>query len=96
MIVKSDEQGVQTLNSMADSVEQGVDEVIKSADEMKDEVDEYPALGPHREDIINLVESIKDEIQSASAPAAQVAEKLREKADELNEWISDSIGGSGN
>lgn len=95
--LKADEEGVAILNATADGVEEGADEIVSQTDSFQDSVSQYPALGPHKNSIVNIVSAIQEETKGAAAPARVVAEKLREKATEYQEWIDDDLfGGSGN
>lgn len=97
IILKADEAGVNILNSMADGIDEGADNIIEQTDALLDNVTQYPALGPHIESIKKLVMEIQEETKNTSAPARVVAEKLRKKAKDYQDWIDDDLfGGSGN
>lgn len=91
--LKADEQGVQILNSMADSTEEGADSIIEQTDAFLEDVEQYPALGPHKQSIINFVTRIQEETKGSAAPARVVAEKLRGKAKDYQDWIDDDLFG---
>jgi len=93
--LKADEEGISIMNSMADSVEEGADNIIEQTDNLLEEVDQYSALGPHKNSIKNIVMSIQEETKGSTAPARVVAEKLRNKAKEYQEWMDDDLFGSG-
>lgn len=95
--LKVDEQGVQLLNNMADGTEEGADSIVEQTDALLEEVEQYPALGPHKQSIISIVNRIQEDTKGAATPARVVAEKLRKKAKEYQEWIDDDLfGGQGN
>jgi hypothetical protein len=95
--VKADEEGVSILKGTADLVEEGADRIIERTERLLDEIDQYSALGPHKKSIENIVTVIQENTKGASAPARVVAEKLREKAKDYQDWIDDDIfGGGGN
>lgn len=97
IILKADEEGVSILNSMADGVDEGADSITEQTDALLDNVTQYPALGPHVNSIKRLVTLIQDETKNTSAPARVVAEKLRKKAKDYQDWIDDDLfGDSGN
>lgn len=96
-ILKPDEHGVQTMNTMADNIEEGADNIVEQTDALLDDVEQYSALGPHKQSIINIVTRIQEETKGTTAPTRVVAEKLRNKAKEYQEWIDDDLfGGQGN
>lgn len=97
IILKADEAGVNILNGMADGIDEGADNIIEQTDALLDNVTQYPALGPHIESIKKLVIEIQEETKNTSAPARVVAEKLRKKAKDYQDWINDDLfGGLGN
>lgn len=95
IILKADESGISIMNSMADGVEEGADNIIEQTENFLEEVSQYPALGPHKESIERVVEAIQEKTKGTTAPARVVAEKLRSKAKEYQEWIDDDMFGSG-
>lgn len=97
IILKADETGISILNGMADGIDEGADNINEQTDALLDSVTQYPALGPHIESIKRLVIKIQEETKNTSAPARVVAEKLRKKAKDYQEWIDDDLfGDSGN
>lgn len=97
ILIKADETGVELLNNMADGVDEGADNIVEQTDALLDDVSQYPALGPHVNSIKNIVGKIQEETKSTSAPARVVAEKLRKKAKDYQDWIDDDLfGDSGN
>ena len=96
LIVQVNEEGVQLLNSMADGVETASDDITEYAESIIDEIDKYSALGPHKSSIINMVDAIKESTKGSTAPSRVVAEKLRAKAKQYQEFIDEDIFGSGN
>lgn len=97
ILIKADETGVELLNNMADGVDEGADNIVEQTDALLDDVSQYPALGPHVDSIKNIVGKIQEETKSTSAPARVVAEKLRKKAKDYQDWIDDDLfGDSGN
>lgn len=97
ILIKADETGVELLNNMADGVDEGADNIVEQTDTLLDDVSQYPALGPHVDSIKNIVGKIQEETKSTSAPARVVAEKLRKKAKDYQDWIDDDLfGDSGN
>ena len=96
-VLKDDEQGVAIMNNMAEGIDTSADDIVTQTEALLDSVDQYPALGPHKDSIKRIVSLIQEETKSTSAPARVVANKLREKAKEYQEWIDDDLfGGSGN
>lgn len=95
IILKADEDGIAIMNSMADSVEEGANSIIEQTDSLLEEVNQYGALGPHKNSIKNIIMSIQEETKGSTAPARVVAEKLRNKAKEYQEWLDDDLFGSG-
>ena len=97
ILIKADETGVELLNNMADGVDEGADNIVEQTDALLDDVSQYPALGPHVDSIKNIVGKIQEETKSTSSPARVVAEKLRKKAKDYQDWIDDDLfGDSGN
>lgn len=97
IILKADEEGISTLNSMANGVEEGTNSIVEQTDALLDNVTQYPALGPHINSIKRLVTLIQEETKGTAAPARVVAEKLRDKAKAYQDWIDDDLfGDSGN
>lgn len=97
ILIKADETGVELLNNMADGVDEGADNIVEQTNALLDDVSQYPALGPHVDSIKNIVGKIQEETKSTSAPARVVAEKLRKKAKDYQDWIDDDLfGDSGN
>lgn len=97
IILKADEEGIAILNGMTDGIDEGADSIVEQTDALLDNVTQYPALGPHIESIKRLVTLIQSETKSASTPARVVAEKLRKKAKDYQDWIDDDLfGDSGN
>lgn len=97
ILIKADETGVELLNNMADGVDEGADNIVEQTDALLDDVSQYPALGPHVNSIKNIVGKIQEETKSTSATARVVAEKLRKKAKDYQDWIDDDLfGDSGN
>ena len=95
--LKADEEGVAILNATAGGIEEGAEDIVSQTEALLDSVDQYPALGPHKSSIINIVTVIQGETKGAASPARVVAEKLRAKAVEYQEWIDDDrFGGQGN
>lgn len=94
IIIKADEDGISILNSMADGVDEGADSIVEQTDTLLDDVTQYPALGPHMDSIKRLVTLIQEETKNTSAPARVVAEKLRQKAKDYQDWIDDDLFGS--
>lgn len=93
--LKADEEGIQIMNSMADSIEEGADNINEQTDAFLDDVQQFPALGPHKQSIVNIVSRIQEETKSTTAPARVVAEKFRKKAKEYRDWIDDDLFGGG-
>lgn len=89
IVVKSDEDGVQLLRKMSEDIKNGITEILSESGQLLDNINEYPVLGPHKNEIINIVLCIKDGMVKSVGTAQLVAEKLEEKADELQEWIND-------
>lgn len=95
--LKADEQGVRQLNASADFIEEGADNINEQTDALLDAVEQYSALGPHKQSIVSIVTRIQEETKGTSASARVVANKLRGKAAEYQEWIDDDLfGGLGN
>lgn len=92
-ILKADEEGVRMLNGMADGIEYGTDRIVEQTDALLDEVEQYRALGPHINSIKNIVALIQEETKNSSAPARVVAQKLRKKAQDYQDWIDDDLFG---
>lgn len=95
IILCADENGVSCLNALAEGVDEGADGITEQTKGFLEEVAQYSALGPHRESIKNVVAAIRERTEGSTAPARVVAEKLREKAKEYQEWIDDDLFGSG-
>lgn len=93
IILKADEEGVKILNGMADGIEEGADHIVEQTDALLDEVEQYRALGPHINSIKNIVALIQEETKNSSAPARVVAQKLRKKAQDYQDWIDDDLFG---
>ena len=93
IILKADEEGVKILNGMADRIEEGADRIVEQTDALLDEVEQYRALGPHINSIKNIVALIQEETKNSSAPARVVAQKLRKKAQDYQDWIDDDLFG---
>lgn len=91
--LKADEDGVQIMKGMADSIEEGADSIVEQTDALLDDLEQYPALGPHKRSIVSVVTRIQEETKGSTAPARVVAEKLRSKAKEYQEWIDDDLFG---
>ena len=91
IILKADEQGVQIMNSMADSIEEASKGIISTCGSLIDDIKQYPALGPHQKQIEEMVGEIREEASGATAPAIAVAEKFRTKAQQYQEWINDDF-----
>lgn len=91
----ANEQGVAIMNSLADAVDEGSDSIVEQTDRLLEDVEQYRALGPHKNSIKSIIVRIQEETKNSSAPARVVAEKLRQKAREYQEWIDDDLFGSG-
>lgn len=96
-MIKVDEDGVTLLRGLADGVDDGADEIVSITENLLDDVQQYSALGPHKKSIETIVEMIQEETKNATSPTKVVAEKLRSKADDYQDWIDNDIfGTSGN
>ncbi len=94
-IVKSDWEGIDLLNGMANSIDTFIEDVTKKADEFVNSMDAYQALGPHKKGMLELIEEVLLTLKAASGSAATVGEKLRKEAKDIEEWIEDDTFSKG-
>lgn len=95
---KCDEEGVQALNKLSQTVLDEVDEIKSSTDAMTDTAEEYrDTLGPHQKSLLEALEAIKEAINDGTEPATAVAEAASDVARGYEEIISDDpFSGLGN
>ena len=86
-MIAVNEQGVAALKRMASNVETGVNGIIAECDSIVNNLDGMNEIGVHRKSILNVVKSILESIQTVTAPASIVAEKLNAKAQEYQAFI---------
>lgn len=89
--IKADEEGVQIMNSIADGIDEATEDMNSTCESLLGEIQQYPALGPHKQQIESMVEQIQEELKGSTAPARDVAEMLRQKAQQYQEWIDDDF-----
>lgn len=93
--LKADEDGVRTMNAFADSIENGAQNINDLTNSFLEEIQEYPALGPHKQSIVNIITRIQEETNNTTDSARVVAEKFRKKAKEYRDWIDNDLFGEG-
>lgn len=86
-MIAVNEKGVAALNQMSQSVGTGCQGITSACQGLVDEIDGIGNLGPHKASIKNVAESIQQEVQGATSPAKTVEDKLKEKAQEYQNFI---------
>ena len=81
-------EGVQALKAAAAAVTEGIEKVSKEAKDMSMVADEYSGtLGPHQQELTEVLEEIEEAIEKAAEPSQNVAEKLEDVADGYQDII---------
>ncbi len=80
-------EGVAALKSMASALDDGAQEISSACDALTGAIEGLNNTGPHRSSIIDLADTIQQQISGASKPANELADKLEQKADEYQEFI---------
>lgn len=88
-IYSANEQGVQALNKLGKDLPEAKDAILKAAQTVTGEVDSNQSLlGPHAAELRGAIEEIEAELESASDPIDELAEKVIDVADGYEEVIS--------
>ena len=90
LLIKADEEGVQLLDEMANNIDAFVESVCAYSQNFMDTMDEYPALGPHKKEMLEIIKEILLALNDSTGAASVVAGKLRQKRDEYQEWIDEN------
>ena len=86
-MIAVNEEGVAALKKMSSNVSEGTEGIKSACDSVDSEVGGLNNIGPHKTSIKNVVDSIRESVEGATAPANTVAEKLEAKAGQYERFI---------
>ena len=90
VMIDISEKGVELLNKMSDDIGQFVDSIAAYSDSFVGALDDYPALGPHKKELLEVIEEILLAVKDTGSSANSVGEKLRELANDYEEFIENN------
>ena len=89
MKYRMNDQGVEALKKLSGRLQDQIEAIKQSTDALDEEFSSNKSgLGVHADDIQKVIDAMNEEVQQASSPVGELAEKINTLASSYQEFIN--------